>query len=200
MPYLGAVADIKNENGIIEIQTRAFNKLKPRLESFIEHEKVSIVFPIIENKTVCRIDVESGETVSIRKSPKRGRASDCLAELAKIRDFLLNPNLTVILVFLDATETRMSNGRIKVGRKKTDKIDCIPTAINSILTLSSSKDYYSVLPRALPDKFTSAQFEKITGFRAIDKHSSLMLLLQLGVLTREKKDGREYVYSISDKL
>ena len=199
--FLGAVADIRNEQGIIEIQTRAFDKLLPKLEKFLGDERVTVVFPIIERKTVCQIDTETGETVSIRKSPKRGKAADVLPELAKIGSYLPHPNLEVLLVFLDATETRMKNGKIKVGRKKTTKIDSIPTAINAVLSLSRAEDYSVIIPKELPREFTSEEFERITRLHAIDKHNSLMLLMKLGFLTREKKQGsRAYIYSLCEYL
>ncbi len=196
--FLGVVADIRNEQGIIEIQTRAFDKLLPKLDKFLSSEKVTVIYPVVERKTICRINTETGETVSVRKSPKMGKATDALPELAKIRSYLLHPNLSVLLVFLDATETRMENGKIKIGRKTTTKIDCIPTAINSILPLCGAEDYSAVLPRGLPREFTSAQFERITGLHAIDKHNSLILLLELGILVREKNNGRAFVYSIQE--
>jgi hypothetical protein len=198
--YLGAVADIKNERGIIEIQTRSFNKLIPKLERFLDYEDVEVVLPIIEGKTICRIDPESGETKSIRKSPKKGKASDCLPEIDKIRKFLPHQRLKITLIFLDATEIRLANERIKVGRKRTDKIDCIPDKINSVMTLYRADEYISLLPIGLPRSFTAAEFEDISGLSAIDKHSSLMLLMQLGIITREKNDKRTYVYSIKDSL
>ena len=35
-------ADIKNEDGIFEIQTRSFNKLRAKLTSYLETEKVGL--------------------------------------------------------------------------------------------------------------------------------------------------------------
>lgn len=195
--YLGAVADILNDDGVIEIQTRSFNKLKPKLDRFLPETPVTVVLPIIERKYICRIDIETGESRPPRKSAKKGRASDALRELSAIRHYIPNENLTVILAFVDVTETRMLNGRIKVGRKKTQKLDCIPTSLNSTLTLRKRADYLALLPEGLPNEFSAAEFKKITKMKGIDSHGALMLLLQLGILDRERV-GRAYIYKINN--
>lgn len=194
--HLGSVADILNENGIIEIQTRSFGKLIPKLERFLVNDKVTVVCPIIENRVIYRFDPETGETNKPRKSKKKGRASDALAELAMIRRYIPHDNLRVIVLLLDATETRLLSGKRRVGRKRTDKINCIPTSLNSIITLDRAEDYRLLLPDGLPDKFTAAEFGLISGIRSIGAHAALMLLLQLGIITREREGNKAFLYSI----
>ena len=194
--YLGYVADILNEEGIIEIQTSSFSKLVPKLQCFLEQNKVRVVYPIVERKNIIKIDRSSGESFPSRKSPKQGHPWDALYEISCIRDLLPNENLTVTVVFLDAIETRMKQGSRKVGRKRTEKIDILPTKINSIIDLHNPKDYLSLLPEKLPPEFTASEFEKHTKIKGIRKQGALMLLLKLGVLDREKGDGRAYVYSL----
>ena len=192
----GSVADIKNESGVIEIQTRSFVKLVPKLERFLERETVMVVYPIIINKVICRINTETGETLPARKSPKRGRLSDALAELSTIRRFIPHDRLKILIVTVDVTETRTIDKQIRVGRKKTSKINCIPTQINEMLLLSDSEDYRQLLPIGLPQSFTSFEFEKYSGLHNINAHSALMLLLQLGIITRERKGREPYIYSV----
>lgn len=196
--FCGSVADIKNDRGIIEIQTRSFNKLLPKLEKFLETCNVTVVYPIVGSKTICKVDPESGETSQPRRSPKKGRASSALAEIAKIREFIPHERLTVILVFLDVTETRRSSGAIKVGRQKTTKIDTIPSAVSSFVMLKGSEDYKMLIPETLSGEFSSKEFEKATGLHKIDLHGALMLLLKLGIVSRTKDDGKSYTYRIID--
>lgn len=192
----GSVADIRNEDGIIEIQTRSFSKLIPKLERFLDKERVTVVYPVIENKRICRINTETGESLPPRKSSKRGRPSDALAEISMIRRFIPNGNLRILVVMVDVTETRMLNGKMQVGRKKTAKINCIPTKLNGVIQLDSPEDYRQLLPYGLPESFTSAEFERHSGLRDIGAHGALMLLMQLGILTREKKGRDPYQYSL----
>ena len=105
--YQGAVIDILGDQGIIEIQTRSFNKLAQKLEKFLPENNVTVVYPIIETRKICRVDTLTGERRPPRKSPKKGRASDALLELGRIRKFIPDKNLTVVIVFVDVIETRM---------------------------------------------------------------------------------------------
>ena len=196
--FCGSVADIKNSNGIIEIQTRSFDRLIPKLNRFLPESNVTIVYPIVECKTICKVNVDSGESLPPRKSPRKGRISDALAELSKIRDFLPNPKLKIIILFLDATEIRMASGSTAVGRRRTSKIDQIPTSLKSFVILQDALDYNILVPSSLGDSFTSAEFERSSGLHKINLHNSLMLLLSLGILTREKQ-GRRYVYTRTNK-
>ena len=195
--YLGHVADIFNENGIFEIQTRSFQKLKTKLNDFLPSERVTVVYPIVENKTICRIDTESGESSPPRKSPKKGRVSDALGEIAMIRGFIPNDRLKIVIFLLDAEETRMVNGSVRIGRKRTRKIDCVPTKLNSVIELSSAEDYCNLLPKELPDAFTSVEFEKCSGLKGVGAHGALMLLLNLGILSRERKGRAPYMYFVN---
>lgn len=195
--YLGSVADILNEDGIIEIQTRSFDKLIPKLEKFLPEKRVTVVYPIIERKSICRIDLETGESLPPRKSSKKGRATDALAEIAMIRRFIPCNNLRIFLVFLDAEETRMLTRIKKVGRHKTDKIDCAPTSINRILELCNARDFALLLPKKLPSEFTASEFEGLSRIHSIGLHNSLMFLMQMGILAREKRGGRAYIYTIN---
>lgn len=194
----GSVADIRNEKGIIEIQTRSFSKLSPKLERFLPEERVTIVYPIIENKFICRINTETGESLTPRKSPKRGRVSDALAEISMIRRFVPDDRLTVLVIMVDLTETRMQNREIRVGRKRTSKLNAIPMGINRIISLDTPDDYRQLLPADMPQSFTAEEFEKLFGFKKINAHGALMLLLQLGILTRERKGREPYTYSLNN--
>ena len=48
----GYFADIYNENGVIEIQTRSFERLREKLAVFLNHYPVTIVYPMPCNKWV----------------------------------------------------------------------------------------------------------------------------------------------------
>ncbi len=196
--FLGAVADIKNDDGVIEIQTRSFDKLLSKLELFLPEERVTVVCPIIEKKRIFRIDSESGNICPPSKSSKIGRPSHALAELSMIRRFVPNENLTVIVVLLDADETRLLSGKLRVGRKRTSKINCIPTSLSSVIELRSGDDYRRLLPTDMPSSFSSAEFEKLSGLSGRKAHAALMLLLQLGILTRERRGSAGFTYTLTD--
>ena len=57
---------------IIEIQTRAFNKMRRKLDAFLPLYPVTIVYPIPHIKWLSWINEETRETSPKRKSPKTG--------------------------------------------------------------------------------------------------------------------------------
>ena len=193
--YLGSVADILNGEGVTEIQTASFNRLLPKLRRFLPETKVRVVCPVVEQRTIMRVDLESGESRPPRKSPKKGKPSDAFANISMIRDFVCDPNLEVVIVMLDVTETRLISGKVKVGRKRTDKVNSMPTALNSEITLRRPEDYLALLPEDMPTEFSAKEFSSRLGLKGMGAHGSLMLLMQLGLLSR-RKEGRAYIYTM----
>ena len=63
VPVDGYIVDIKNEAGIIEIQTRNFLKLKRKLAALLEHHTVTLVYPVAAVKWVLWIDPDTGEII-----------------------------------------------------------------------------------------------------------------------------------------
>ena len=66
------IADIVDDRGIIEIQTRGFEKLRKKLKEFLKISTVTIVYPIPKVKWIIWIEGSSGKTTKRRRSPKTG--------------------------------------------------------------------------------------------------------------------------------
>ncbi len=72
IPVGDFVADIRTEEGIIEIQTRSFDSMRKKLAAFLPLYPVTVVYPIPHIKWLRWIDEETGEASPKRKSPKKG--------------------------------------------------------------------------------------------------------------------------------
>ena len=57
----GYIADIVGEEGIIEIQTRGFERLRDKLDAFLEFARVTVVYPIVKQRWLCWVDPQTGE-------------------------------------------------------------------------------------------------------------------------------------------
>ena len=110
IPVEGCVADIFNGKEIIEIQTRSFDRMRPKLERFLPLYPVTIVYPIPYCKHVFWIDEETGEISGGRKSPLKGSPYLAFKELYRIKAYLQDPNLTIRLTFLNMEEYKLLNG------------------------------------------------------------------------------------------
>ncbi len=192
IPYLGSVADIKNGEGIIEIQTRSFGNLVPKLEKFLSESRVTVVYPLPREKVLHTVDPETGTIGKGRKSPKKCKVYDAFWELYRIRRFLLHPDFRLILAFFDVDEYRKKTNRHRHG---SERVERIPTRFCEMVTLTGKEDYARVfLPADLPEPFTVQMYAKAAGIAPRYASLGISLLLSLGVLTRAGKEGRAYLY------
>ncbi len=196
---LGSVADIFNAEGITEIQTRAFERLVPKLSKFLSEQPVTVVYPMAKQKRLHWINPETGEISPPRKSPKSEKPFDAFYELYKIRSFLANERLTVKLVFLHMEEYRYRNGYGREKKKGAPRIERIPTAFCEEIALASREDFRIFLPESLPEEFTAKQYAKAIGQKPRYAYLGLRILKDcFGLVSHIRTEGREYVYRIEE--
>ena len=106
IPVGDYIADIVGENGIIEIQTRGLSHLKPKLSGLLGLCRVTVVHPIIASRRIISVDGNTGEVISVRKSPKHETIYTEMRELYSLRGMLADSNLTLKFPILTADEYR----------------------------------------------------------------------------------------------
>ena len=188
------VADIKNESGITEIQTRGFHLLRAKLEAFLPLGSVTVVYPLAVRKQIYTVDAESGEILSGRKSPRREAPLDILPELSRILPFLQNENLSFRLPLLEVAEYRRPGGRR--WRNGTTRLERLPLALFDEVVLGGKSDYYALLPETLPSPFTTAEFAKAAKRNRRFAQTALRVLTELCVTERCGKEKNAYLYRI----
>ena len=193
---LGSICDISNEEGIFEIQTRGLYRLRAKLDKFLTEHRVHIVHPLTKTRVLHWVDPETGEMTDGRRTSSHGGVLDAVSELAGISQYLTSGNLTVNLVFLNMDEYRFLDGFGKDKKKHATRIERIPMAIDSVVTLSAAQDYAAhLLPEALrAAPFTQKQYEKVIKRKGRVAYDALRLLLGIGVLERAGKEGRAFLY------
>lgn len=196
---LGSVADIKNEDGIIEIQTRLFDRLPKKLEKFLPEYKTAVVYPIITEKNLVWLDRDSGEMSEMKRSPKHGRLTDVLPELFHLVPYFGDGRLTVVLVLLTATEYKNLDGYGKARKNHATRIDRLPTAIIDTVELRDASDV-AALVEGLPAEFSAKDLDRLTALRGRRAYYALRCLLALGVIKRTGKRGRAYTYSLTESF
>ena len=190
----GSVADVKNDGGIIEIQRASLAYLIPKLERFLPHSPVTVVHPIVAKKRVRRLDTETGEITSSGRTVKGKTVFDSAFEIYKIRKFIGNEGFTLILLLLDCDEYKVHDPRARRGRGGDHRVECIPTDVIAEYILCDPTDYLALLPDDLADGFTAEEFKKSVKSRSRYAYYYLRLLVDLGLMTREKQ-GAKYLYS-----
>ena len=192
--YQGFVADILHGQDVIEIQTRGFNKLRRKLDAFLQEGKVQIVYPIPYEKWLEWIDEETGAISSKRKSPKKGSIYDSFYELYKIKHYLNNPNLKITLVFVNIEEQRLLNGWSHDKKKGSQRFERIPTKLVDQVDINGVEDYTKFLPETLPEVFSTKDYQKATKLTITRARTGVHILHYLGVVEPVGKKGNAILY------
>ncbi len=195
--FLGKVCDIKNAQGITEIQTRHLSALVPKLERFLPECPVTVVYPLDRIKYISTVKRESGEILPRKKSPKHCTVYDSFYELYNIRSFLSSPNLTVKLVFLESDEFRYDSGKAFGRRRKRERAERIPNAIVDTVTLASAEDYKVLVPPTLASEFSATDFNRAVGKGFAYGYSGIQILIAVGLAEKIGKVGRSIMYRLT---
>jgi hypothetical protein len=198
IPIENFVADIYTGSEIIEIQTRAFNNMRRKLETFLAEYPVTIVYPIPHVKWLYWIDEESGEISERRKSPKRGNPYQAFIELYKIRPFLINDNLRLRIDLIDMEEYRLLNGWSRDRKKGSDRYDRIPLAFIDEVCIDRREDYMQFVPSDIPDEFTAKDFASCAHIPVRLAQTTLLILTDLDIVERIGKRGRGILYRVNE--
>lgn len=191
------VADIVSEEGIIEIQTRAFHKLRDKLRYFLSISKnVTVVYPVARTKWLCWIDPETGEISGKRKSPKTGTAYDAFYELYKIKMFLKEDALHIRIPCIDLTEYRNLNGWSADRKKGSSRYDRIPESLADEISLNTREDYQKLIPESLKENFTVNDFAQAAAIRKETAQQVLHIMHYVGAVRRIGKKGNQYLYEM----
>ena len=192
------IADIcyTDRKEIIEIQTKSFKNLVPKLEYYLRNGyTVKIVYPLILNKEIHWIDKESNEVVEVRKSSKKGRIQDVFRELYWVYKYIIENNVELEIYGLSAVETKYLDGYGASQKKRATKIDKEPTEIIGYTAIRNKEDFIKFIPEALRNKeFTSNEYKK--AVKSNDKYlsSGLKILREIGTIKIIDKRGNSFVY------
>ena len=198
IPIENYVADIYTGREIIEIQTRAMERMRKKLEVFLPLYPVTIVYPIPRIKWLYWIDEETGELSQKRKSPKKGNPYQAFLELYKIRSFLANPNLKFRFLLIDMEEYRLLNGWSQDKKKGSERYDRIPMEFVEEICIECVRDYMQLIPYELPDEFTTKEFAKITKIPVRLAGVVLLIFTELELVTRVGKKRNAYIYKVKE--
>ncbi|MBQ1261034.1 MAG: hypothetical protein IIX96_03395 [Clostridia bacterium] len=187
--YLGYVADIKNEDGITEVQTSSFERLRDKLQAFLENDTLTLVCPIISRKTLISVNSE-GEVGSVRKSPKSVKPIALVSELYKIRDFLSHPRLTLKILELSCIEYRPI-GKAQRRKMKERRVE----EVLGQTVLRTPEDYRALLlPPDINGEFFASEYIKKSGIKSRPAYCALGVLTELGIIEKCEKRGRAFIY------
>lgn len=189
-PY---VADIFGAEGIIEIQTRGFDRLRDKLGYFLQAAPVTVVYPVPAVKWLVKVQ-EDGAPGPRRKSPKRPGVCEILPELYRIKPLLGREGLQFCILLLEVEEFRLERPERKVGRKRTACYERMPIQLLDALWIRGLGDFCQLLPEGLPGTFTVKDFAGPARLPHQKAQAALNVLRTVGAVELAGKQGRAYLY------
>ncbi len=196
----GYYADVYNDKGIIEIQTRQLNKLRDKLSVFLQDYHVTVVYPLPFNKWLSWVNPDNGEVQGRRKSPRHFTEYDAFYELYKIKSYLKNPNLSINLVLMDMEEYKLLNGWSYDKKRGSTRYDRVPVGIRRIVKFDRREDYMQLVPADLKEDFTVKDFAMAAGVSVEASRYTLNILNYLEIVKRTGRVKNGYVYNVTEEF
>lgn len=194
----GYVIDIVRGDLLIEIQTRHLYALRPKLRRLLDHHPIQLVHPIPAQKWILR-ETATGDFISRRKSPKRGRAIDLFKEAVRVPGLLAHPNLALRIMLTQEDEVWRDDGQGSWRRKGWSRADRRLLAVESDEVFESSFAYLRLLPEDLPQPFTSKILAERLGCPGNLAQKMTYTLRKLGLLEMVGKDGRATLFAVAGR-
>ncbi len=183
------VADIVNGQGIIEIQTGSFGRLREKLAFFLEHYPVTVVCPVAGVKWLVSVDMD-GQQSPRRRSPKRGGPWSILPELYSIREHLGREGLRLLVPVVEVEEYRLKDGK---GRRGYTRWEQMPVRLLEEIWVGPEEGS-KLLPEGLPEEFTAKEFNHWGRFSRMQGSLALSAARAMGAVKRIGNRGRAYLY------
>ena len=193
----GYVIDIVRDDLLIEVQTGSFSKLGAKLRTLVKTHPVVLIYPIPQLRWIVKIDPDSGERLSRRKSPKRGRYTDLFGELMRIPDLINHPSFSIKVALIEEEQIRCADGRGSWRRKGVSIIDRELVDVIETRGFSEKRDLLALLPDSLPHPFTNKLLARALRVRARQAQRMSYCLKRMGAIVEVGRDGREFLLDIA---
>ena len=189
------IIDIVRDDLLIEIQTRNFSSIRKKLEKLTESYKVRLVYPIVRDKIIVKMDARGNRVINMRTSPNHGTYYDIFEELIRIPHLVPKINFTIELVLVQIKEFRKNDGKGSRRRKGWSIYDRILVNILERKLFYTPIDFLMLKPTSLKTPFTNAElaFSLKKSVRLAQKMS--YCLRKMGILQVIGKQGNALLHS-----
>ena len=190
----GFYIDVVEKNLLIEIQTRNFSAIKPKLKKLLTKYKLLLVHPIAKEKWILKQD---GDDVSRRKSPKRGKVLDIFDELIRIPELVKHKNFSLQVLLISSEESRLVRPKVKWRDKGWTPTGKRLLEVHESHLFKTKKDYVNLLPKDLPSPFTTADLVKTMKVNKGLASKIAFCLRKIGIAKVTGKQGRFTSYKLN---
>jgi hypothetical protein len=193
VPIDGYVIDLVRGLQLVEFQTGSFSPLRRKLPALLERHRVHLVVPIAHRRYILRM-ADSGEVLSERRSPKRGRIEDLFAQLVSIPRLLAHPHFSVEAVLVELDEIRVYRPGRAFRRRGWVVHGRSLRGVVSSHRFTDVADALALLPAGLGDTFGTAELATALGVSRRLAQQMLYCLTAMGTTVRVGKSGNAILY------
>ena len=193
VPVEGYIIDLVRRRTLIEIQTRNFWAMKPKLERLLPDHRLRLVHPIAEEKWIVTTDA-AGEVLRRTRSPKRGGYLELFRELVRLPTVVDHPNLALEALLVEVEELRCADGNGSWRRRGVSVRDTRLLEVRATRRFRRGADLAALLPRALGERFTNASLAAACHIHPSLASKTTYTLRRLGTLRVAGTQGRAHLY------
>ena len=190
----GYVVDVVRGDTLIEVQTANFSAIRDKLRRLVRDHPVRLVHPVSERKWIVRVDVDGETVLSRRRSPRRGRVEDVFYELVYIPTLLVEENMSLEVLLVHSEDVLIDDGRGSWRRRRWSIHDRRLLEVVDRVTFDGPADLLELVPRGLPEGFTSREMAEALGLRPAAAQKMAYCLRRMGALREAGRRGRAIQY------
>ena len=188
--------DILRGKLLIEIQTGNFSAIKKKLIKLLLNNKVRLVYPIAKLKWIVHVS-RSGEFVSRRKSPKKGKLTDLFHELIHMPSLIKERNFSLEVLFIEEEEIRYSDGRGSLRRRRRVSVkDKKLLNVFDKIVFNDSRDFLELVPKEFHGYFTNKVLALKLGIPIKLSQKITYCLRKMGAISVVDKKKNELLFQV----
>ncbi len=184
------VVDVLRGDLLIEVQTGSLGSIRDKLGDLCEEHRVRLVYPIIAEKMIVRLDPESHEEIGRRRSPLKGSWAHLFDELVYAPSLVEHPHLELQAVLVAVDEWRCADGKGRWRNRGVSILDCCLREVRASRLFHSGADLAALLPDDLPAPYTHRELAQALGIRLATAQRASYCLRKLGILQEVGRRGR----------
>lgn len=154
------IIDIVRKNFLIEVQTKNFSAIKKKLEALTKKYKVLLVYPIIQDKWIIKVDINSKKIIKRALSPKHCSYYNIFEELIRIPHLISEPNFMIEALIIQADEMWVNDNKGSWKRRGWSIKDRSLISILDQKLFSNPNHFLSLLPIDMDTPFTNTDLSK----------------------------------------